>query len=79
MSQLDTFLNLVSETFEFPKETIKDELTPDDIEKWDSVTHMDLMAKFEVAFGVSFDIEELNEMQTIGLMKKALIKHGVEL
>lgn len=79
MSQLETFLQLISETFEIEKTAIKDTLTPDDIEKWDSVTHMDLMAKFEASFKISFDMEELNEMQSIGLMKNILVKHGVQL
>ena len=40
---------------------------------------MELMAKFEDEWGVMFDVEELVEMETIGLIKEALIRHGVEL
>ena len=79
MSNFDKFLEMVSEVFEIEISDLSDELTPDDIESWDSISHMDLMAKFEDAWSVTFDIEEMTEMETIGLIKKALIRHGVEL
>lgn len=79
MSKLQKFMELVSEVFEIDQSLITDNLTPDDIEVWDSLTHMDLMAKFEEEWGVTFDVEELTAMETIGLIKAALIKHGVEL
>ncbi|MFX1451325.1 MAG: acyl carrier protein [Promethearchaeota archaeon] len=79
MGNLEKFLEYVSEVFEIDSQDISDELTPDDIEVWDSISHMDLMAKFEEEWGVTFDVEELTEMETIGLIKKALVRHGVEL
>lgn len=79
MANLEKFLEYVSEVFEIDQSEISDELTPDDIEVWDSISHMDLMAKFEEEWGVTFDVEELTEMETIGLIKKALVRHGVEL
>ncbi len=79
MGNIEKFLQMVSEVFEIDISDISDELTPDDIEVWDSISHMDLMAKFEEEWGVTFDVEELTEMETIGLIKEALIRHGVEL
>ena len=79
MPNLDVFLDVVADTFKIGRDTIKDESTPDDIERWDSVTHMDLLAKFEQAFKVNFDMEEISEMQTIGMIKQILRKKGVEL
>ncbi|NVM03292.1 MAG: acyl carrier protein [Candidatus Helarchaeota archaeon] len=79
MGNLEKFLEYISEVFEIDQSEISDELTPDDIEVWDSISHMDLMAKFEEEWEVTFDVEELTEMETIGLIKKALIRHGVKL
>ncbi|MHA1376880.1 MAG: acyl carrier protein [Candidatus Helarchaeota archaeon] len=79
MGNLEKFVELISEVFEIDKSDLSDELTPDDIEVWDSITHMDLMAKFEEEWGVTFDVEEMVEMETIGLIKEALVRHGVEL
>ena len=79
MSQLDTFENLLMEAFEINRADIKDEVTPDDLENWDSIVHMDLCAKFEENFNISLDVEEITEMQTLGLMKEVLKRHGVDL
>ena len=79
MSNLEKFMDMVSEVFEIEKADISDELTPEDIEAWDSISHMALMAKFEDEWGVTFDVEELTEMETIALIKEALVRHEVEL
>ena len=77
MSQLDVFNKILEETFEISD--IKDEMSPDDIEQWDSITHMDLCSKFEDTFDISLDVEDIAEMETIGQMKEILRKYSVEL
>lgn len=79
MSELAKFNELVCEVFRVEESDLSDEATPDDIDDWDSVTHMDLMALFEDEWDVSLDVEEITEMITIALMKEALRKHGVKL
>lgn len=79
MSQLEKFNELISQVFGIDLADINDSSTPDDIDSWDSVTHMDLMALFEDEWDLSLDVEEITEMITIGLMKEALRKHGVDL
>ena len=79
MSQLETFENLVMEAFEVKHGDFNDETTPDDLENWDSIVHMDLCAKFEESFDISLDVEEIAEMLTIGLMKDILKQKGVDL
>ena len=79
MSQLETFENLVMEAFEVKRGDFNDETTPDDLENWDSIVHMDLCAKFEESFDISLDVEEIAEMLTIGLMKDILKQKGVDL
>ncbi len=79
MSHLEKFNELISQVFGIDIAEIEDNSTPDDIDSWDSVTHMDLMALFEDEWDLSLDVEEITEMITIGLMKEALKKHGVDL
>lgn len=79
MSQLETYEKLLMETFEISREEIKDEVTPEDLENWDSIIHMDLCAKFEESFDISLDVEDITEMQTLGLMKEVLKRYGVDL
>lgn len=77
MSQLETFNEIIKDTFKISE--ITDTMSPDDIEEWDSITHMDLCAKFEENFDISLDVEDIAEMETIGQMKEILRKYNVEL
>lgn len=78
MSHLQKFNEYICEVFSVEEEEFSDDSTPDDLDSWDSVTHMDLMAFFEDEWDLALDVEEITEMTTIGLMKEALKKHGVE-
>ena len=77
MSSLDTFNDLIKKTFDI--EEITDDLSPDSVEQWDSITHMDLCAKIEEIFDISLDVEDIAEMETIGQIKEILRKYNVEL
>ena len=56
-----------------------DGLSPDKVELWDSISHMELISKIEEAFGISFDAGEIASMDNVGEIKKILRKHGVDL
>lgn len=77
MSLLETFEQLVKDTFEIDE--LHDELTPDDVELWDSIIHMDLCAKFEEIFDISLEVEDIAEMETIGKMKEILRRYELKL
>ena len=40
----------------------------DDIPEWDSLAHVRLIVAVEKAFGVRFDVKEINEMPNVGVM-----------
>ena len=40
----------------------------DDIPEWDSLAHVRLIVAIEKAFGVRFDVKEINEMPNVGVM-----------
>lgn len=77
LSAIDLFNDLIKKTFEI--EQINDDLSPDSVESWDSITHMDLCAKFEETFDISLDVEDIAEMETIGQIKEILRKYNVDL
>lgn len=79
MSHLPKFNEYVCEIFGVDESELTDDTSPDEIDDWDSVTHMDLMALFEDEWDISLDVEEITEMITIGLMKEILKTHGVDL
>ncbi len=41
------------------------ETTPDDVVGWDSVGHLELAARLESVFSVTFDVDELMEMENV--------------
>ncbi len=78
MSQAEVFITMLMEVFSISRDEIDNDATPDDIESWTSVSHMDLMARFEDTFGLELDVEEITEMDSIGAIKDALKTHGIE-
>ncbi len=47
---------------------VTNELTANDVEKWDSLSHMLLIGEVENAFSVKFKLKELNKMKNVGDM-----------
>ncbi len=45
---------------------ISDETTADDVEAWDSLTHVQLIVEVEKAFGVKFSTGEVIKMKNVG-------------
>lgn len=45
---------------------LNDDMTANDVEKWDSLTHMMMIAKVEESFGVKFRLKELNKLKKVG-------------
>lgn len=46
--------------------TLRDEMTANDVENWDSLTHMIMISKVEEGFGVKFRLKELNKLKQVG-------------
>ena len=47
---------------------ISDELTANDVENWDSLSHMLLITDIESVFSIKFKLKELNRMRNVGDM-----------
>ena len=45
---------------------LSDEMTANDVEKWDSLTHMLMISTVEEQFGVKFKLKELNKLKQVG-------------
>jgi len=44
------------------------------VEGWDSMTHVNLVAAVEVAFGVRFALSELEDLQSVGDMVELIAR-----
>lgn len=73
------FTSIISEHFKIPGEEIKDEMTPREIPEWDSMNYLLLIAEVEKEYGVSFDMNEVMGMASLGDIKQALRAKGIAL
>jgi len=60
------------EVFDNPDIHLKPEITADDIEEWDSMTHMNLIMMIEVRFGIEFDQMEVLRFENVGDLAQAI-------
>lgn len=56
---------------------ITDELSPDTVESWDSLNHINLIGALEQEFGVTLAAQDLGAFQSVSKLKALLAEHGV--
>ena len=57
--------DIVGTQFSLDKSTVTATTGPEEVEAWDSLTHVALTSELENSFGVSFEIEEIMEMENV--------------
>ncbi len=45
---------------------MRNDLTATDVEGWDSLTHMSIIAGLEQSFGIRFKLREINKLKNMG-------------
>ena len=60
--------NVMAAVFEFTVDKINDDASPDTIESWDSLKHMNLIIALEEEFNIVIPDEEVGNMLTFGLV-----------
>jgi acyl carrier protein len=51
--------------FDVEPQSITIDTTPSDVPAWDSMGHVALVSSLERAFGLSFDVDEVMEMENV--------------
>ena len=75
---MDTKLNqLIAAILHIPLNGVVDQLAMSEVETWDSLQHMNLIASLEQEFGVEFTFEEIVSMQSVAVIKNVLRGKGV--
>ena len=65
---IQTLTLIFRDTFGNPTLDLRDNLTANDVENWDSLTHMLLITNIENKFGFKFRLKDLNKMKQVGDM-----------
>ena len=68
---------VLADVFKIDFQTINDETSVDNVEKWDSLNHLNLVLALEEAFDISFTEEQTIEILNYPLIKMVLQDHGV--
>ena len=58
--------NIFREIFNDREIVINSKMTAQDIDNWDSLTHMLLISKIEEEFEIKFKLKELNNLNNVG-------------
>ena len=69
---LDELRTLAADVLRVPRSQIGNDSTPQQIENWDSIEHVNLLMAIEQQFGVEFDPDEMAQMESIGKIGELL-------
>ncbi|MCQ2517681.1 MAG: acyl carrier protein [Lachnospiraceae bacterium] len=61
------------DVFDDDEITVCDATTADDIEDWDSLEHINLIVAVETAFGIKFNMGEVNNFRNVGEMADIIL------
>jgi acyl carrier protein len=69
MINIEKLYRIISDVLGTPVEYISDESSPDNIEKWDSLSHINLIIAIESEFDVSLTPEDTMDMLSVKLIR----------
>lgn len=80
MSNLEIFNKIIKSVWGIKNvEEIEDSFGPDEIEAWDSLSHIEFVMGLEENFEISLAVQDVSRLYTIGDIKNTLKKYGVEI
>jgi len=74
---VSTLEDVVAQAFGVELDTIDESSSPETVEGWDSMGHLNLIAALEKRFNVSIDIGDAMEMVSVGRIRTILLDYGV--
>jgi len=73
----DRILKIVSQVMDIPQEQLNEDSSPDTVENWDSLKHMNLILALEEEFNIIFSDEEIVEMLSVKIIVETLKEKGI--
>lgn len=75
---LEVVTEIIREVLELPSLMVSSETSANDVDEWDSMTHIQLIAAIEGRFKIRFALGELQALKNVGdmveLIEKKLLK-----
>ena len=65
---LEQVRRIVADVFQVPVETVQAQSSPDTIESWDSLHHLEMVLALEQEFGTQFTPEEIEQLLSVELI-----------
>ena len=75
-NKLKILENIFTQVFGELSHDIKEDLTSDDIENWDSMNHLNLMMKIQEEFSVQFEFSDIISVESVSDILKLLKEKG---
>lgn len=75
----EIFNDIIGKILLLESHQIRDDFSRNDIEDWDSMTHLVLVSEIEQAFDIILSDDDIVEIENIGGFKKILIKYGIDI
>ena len=73
-STFEQVRSVASDIFGIPADKISADSSPETIENWDSMQHLNLVLAVEEKFGVQLNPEDIEQMKNIGAVAKLVEK-----
>ena len=65
-AQEKQIVQVIADVLNIPAERVTPDCSPQNVEGWDSVQHLNLVLAIEQAAGIQLDPEEIEQMQSVG-------------
>jgi len=69
---------VVSQIMDVPVEDVNESSSPENLEKWDSLQHMNLILALEEEFAVRFSDEDVFLIENVAIILEILENKGIE-
>ena len=71
---MENLMHILSDVFQMDAAAITDETTMEDVERWDSLTHMKLVVSLEQTYNIELSAEQIMAMRNIKAIKEIIFK-----
>ena len=67
---------LVSELFDIDPSVVSDELTPEDVDQWDSLNHLRLVTAVEQEFEIKLSTSDIESITSLAVLRALIEQHA---